>query len=862
MNLRRRMESEIDRDIREHIEMETRDNIERGMSPEDARSAALRKFGNPLRFSEETRAVWRWDSIERLLQDTRYALRGLRMNPMFALVAILTLALGIGMNTAVFSVVSSVLLKPLPYPGPDRIVWLANYNQRFHFEASSAPDFTDWRRQAQSFEAMAGYGTVDKTVQDGDQSAKHSFVYITPEFWQISGAHAELGRLYNESDRDVVVLTSRLFRQHFNSDARAIGRVLPIDGRPTTIIGVLPRNFRFLPPPGMAGGMSGEAEAFIPNVIPPELQSRGGRGLLIMFVVGKLKPGVSIGSARAEIQSIQDRIAKENPAMHDFYAASELHVLPLQEKLVGASRRALLILLAAVAFVLLIACANLGNLLLARATARRREIAIRAAIGAGRGRLLRQFLVEGFTLSLIGGTIGLALARLADALLIRLNPAAVPRLGEVAIDWRVLAFTLAVSLLAGVIFGLAPLLSIASTSLHNVLKDGGRGFSASLAGLRLRRLLVAAELALALVLLTGAGLMVKSFARMYAHPATFEPEKIGMMKVFLSGPAYRDRAAAMGYSQRLIDRVAQVPGVQAMAVSSFARSGVVDVDGPPRFPPGQAPMISFHAVSSGYPRVVGIPLLKGRWISDDEPSPAILVNETFVRRVFGKDDPLGQRIHMQGPLATIVGVVGDLKVSRLDAEPDPEVLLPFKQTDVFRRWDVLVKTAGAPSAVLPDVRKIVQQLDPTQPPYGLTTMEDDLAESIAPRRFNFLLLGTFAASAVILALIGIYGVMSYAVTQRTQEIGVRIALGARHGEILRMVVGQGMAVALTGIVIGIAAALALTRLMASLLYDVKPNDPLTFATVAAALLATAFIACCAPAVRAARVDPVLALRYE
>jgi putative ABC transport system permease protein len=863
MNLRRRMENEIERDIREHLDAETQENIERGMSPAEAHAAALRKFGNPLRVAEETRAVWRWMWADRLLQDTRYALRGLRRNPVFAAVALLTMALGIGMNTAVFSVVSAVLIKPLPYPDSERVVWLANYNQRFHFEALGAPDFADWREQAQSFEDMAGYLTVDSTVQDGDQSAKHSFVTVTPEFWRIAGARPALGRLFREGDRNVVVLTWRMFEQRFGADPHVLGRVVSVDGRQMSVIGVLPRDFRFLPTSEMAGGMSGEAEAFTPYILTPELRERA-RGMLITFVVGKLKRGVQIGQARAELASIQARIAAQNPAMHDFYAVSELRVIPLQEKLVGGSRRALVILLVAVAFVLLIACANLSNLLLARASARQREIAIRAAIGAGRNRLLRQFVVEGLTLALAGGLLGLALARGANAMLLRLNPTAIPRLGEVAIDWRVLAFTLLTALVAGSIFGLAPLLSLSTNSPYTTLKDGGRSSSAAPAGLRVRRLLVAGELALALVLLTGAGLMIKSFFRMYAHPATFQPEKIGLMKVWLSGPAYGDahRAAGLTYARRLLNDVGRVPGVEAVAIGGVVGSGGVNVDGPPRFPPGQAPQVFERVVSSGYARVVGIPLVKGRWITDDEPSPAVVVNETFVRRVFERDEPLGQRLRSRGEVMTIVGVVGDVKVSRLDAGPDPEVLIPYKQTPVFRRLDVLVKTPGSPRAVLPEVRRVVQRLDPTQPPYGITTLEGALDESIAPRRFNLLLLGSFAASAVLLALIGIYGVMSYAVTQRTHEIGVRMALGARRGEIVGMVLRQGMAVALAGIVAGTVAALGLTRLMATLLFEVKPGDPWTFAAVAVGLAVTALAASWIPARKAARVDPLVALRYE
>ena len=865
MRLSRRMQDDLERDIREHIELETRDNVERGMSPEAARFAALRKFGNVALAAEDTRAVWRWMWLDRFRQDIRHALRGLRRNPAFAAVSILTLALAIGMNAAVFSVVSATLIKPLPYPEPNRLMWVAMYSSRFHFEASSAPDFSDWRSQTHSFDKMAGYGTVDRTVQDGSESSKHSFVWTTPEFWSIAGAHAALGRLFSAADRNVVVLTWRMFEQQFASDRRVVGKTVRVDGRSTTIIGVLPAEFRFLPPGatgGLLNGMSGEAEAFTPVILTPELQRRGGP-MLLMFVVARLKPGISRQQALAELQNLEARTVSQYPAMRDFYTASQLRVVPLQEKLVGESRRALLILLAAVGFVLLIACANLGNLLLARATTRRREMAIRSAIGAGRGRLLRYFLVEAIALAMPGAAAGLVLARAAVALLVRLSPAAVPRIAEVAIDWRVTVFTIAASFLAALIFGCVPVFSLPAGSLYAVLKDGGRA-SGSRNALRLRQILVAAELALALVLLMGAGLMVKSFARMYNHPTSFEPEKIGIAKVFLSGPAYRDseRGATLAYAKHVIDQASAIAGVEKVALSNISGSGFADVDGSPRFPPGQAPQVVTRAVSFEYPRLVGIPLLKGRLTADNEAARVVMVNQTFARRVFGDENPLGQRLRISGGPAAIVGVVGDLKVSRLDAEPEPEILVPFQQASAFRRFDVLFKSSTQPAALLPEVRKAIQRIDPTQPPYGLSTLENALDESIAPRRFNLLLLGAFAGGAVLLALVGIYGLTSYSVTQRTQEIGVRMALGARRKEIVRMVVRHGMIVALAGIVPGITAALALTRLMAALLFNVQPNDAPTFAVVTAALTATALAACLLPALRAARVDPTAALRYE
>jgi putative ABC transport system permease protein len=855
------MERDIERDIRDHIEAETRENIDRGMPPGEARRAALLRFGNPLRIAEQTHDVWRRAWLERTLEDARYALRGFRRNPVFALAAVLTLVLGIGMTTAVFSVVSVALIKPLPYPNPDRLVWLAIRNQRIHFEASSAPDFSDWREQSTAFEQMTAWLDVDSTVQDASESTKNAFVYITPAFWPLSGAHAALGRLFSERDRDAVVLTWKMFEQRFAADPRIVGRVVRIDGRANTIVGVLPKDFRFLLPTGgdagFSGGIHAEAEAFAPNVITPELRSRTG-GVLVMFVAAKLKPGVSIAAALADLRHIQARTIRQNPSFRNFYEASAPVVIPLQEKLVGESRRSLFILLAAVAFVLLIACANFSNLLLARATSRQREIATRVAIGAGRGRMVGQFVVEGLLLASLGGVGGVLFARVCDALLIRMSPAAVPRLAEAGIDWRVALFALGVSLLAGAIFGLAPLLSFSSRSLYAVLKEGGAHAFSGAAGLRLRAVLVAAEMAIALVLLTGAGLMLKSFARMYDQPASFQPEKIGSMKLFLSGTAYRDPANCLAYARRLLETLGRIPGIEAAAVTSAYGHGPAQVEGM-TFPPGQAPLVRERNASSAYARVVGLPLLAGRWIKDDEPAPVVMVNESFARRVFAGRNPLGRKLRGG---AIIVGVVGDLKMIRLDAAAEPEVLIPYQRTSTPRRVDVLFKTSQSPTSVIQEVRHAIARLDPAQPPYAVGTLENALAESIAPRRFDLLLLGAFAASAVLLALIGIYGVMSYAVARRTPEIGVRMALGARRAEIVGMVVRRAMAVAGSGVVAGILAALGLTRLMASLLFDVKPNDVETFAVVSAALTLTALFASWLPALKASRIEPVTALRHE
>ena len=860
---RRRREEELDRDIREHLEMEIQDNLECGMTPEDARAAALRKFGNVARIKEDTRAIWGWTRVEQGVQDIRYALRMLRKNPGFAIVTIVTLALGIGMNTAVFSVVNAVLLRPLPYPNAERLVWLSDYNESLKMEAVSGPDFLEWKQQAHSFEKMAGYSTGPATISINGNADQAMTASVTDDFWGITGAQPSPGRAFAPGERGVVILGRHIFERRLGSDPNIIGKTVMLDGHALTVVGVMPPEFRFqLPQLAPSLMASTEIEAYQPSDMTPANQIRG-RTMAVVYVVAKRKTGISIQSARAEVEAIQARIASENP--QSYYNQLTLRVLPLQEKLVGNARRALLVLLAAVGFVLLIACANIANLLLARASSRQKEIAVRTALGAGRLRVVRQFLAEGLVLSLVGGAAGLLFAQWGIVLMLRLGPQAVPRLAETAMDGRALAFTFAVSLATGLLFGLGPALANSQTRVHAVLKEGART-SASSIGLNLRRLLVGGELALALVLLIGAGLMLKSFWRMNARPAGFQPESILLMRVSLSGPNYRAMPQQLAYIDQALQRLEAAPGVRAAGIGMSLFQGVVAVVGAPPYPPGQGPRTTYHTRSAGYFRSMGMPLLKGRWITDTESTGVVLVNETFARIVFGDADPIGKSIRIPrqqfDPVAAIVGVVADLKTTRLDADAGPEVYIPYRQSPFVRMHDVAVKIAGNPAAMAPALRELVSTIDRTQPVYQIQTLEQALADSISPRRFNLFLLGVFAVVAVALGAVGIYGVMSYMVTQRTHEIGVRMALGARQGEVLRMVVRQGMYVAAAGILCGVAASLVLTRLMGSLLYEVTATDPSTFAVVCLALGAAALAACCIPALKAARVDPIVALRYE
>jgi putative ABC transport system permease protein len=566
-------------------------------------------------------------------------------------------------------------------------------------------------------------------------------------------------------------------------------------------------------------------------------------------VVASLKPGVSISQALAELKLIQQ-------SLHPPAPPSRLHIDPLLDQLTSGARRALAVLLAAGSLLLLMASVNIASLLLARASARRRELAIRLAMGAGRFRALRQLLVESLTLALLGGAAGLLLARCAIALLVRLGPQSIPRLDEVAMDICVLAFTICISIAAGILFGVAPGVALWRTDLHDALKEGARSTGGAF-GLRIRRLLVAGEMAMAVVLLTGAGLLLASFLRMNARPAGFAPEKVLLMKIRLAGTQYTP-AAQQGYRNELLRRLGSTPGVESAGISTqFGWSGA------PAFPndpsPTQTHVLHLNAASPGYFRAIGMQLLKGRWLSDADQGGVVMLNESMAREAFGAVDPIGRSLSAPQP-AVVIGVLANLRYSHLDADAPPEVFLPFPNR-MMLSFDLAVRAAN-PAGLLPSIRREMAALDPTQPAYDVKTLDRALADSIAPHRFNLFLLGTFAASAFVLALVGIYGVIAYAVAARTREIGVRVALGAQRGDVVGMVVREGMAIAIAGIVAGMAAALALTRLMASLLYGVNTTDPRIFAAASVTLAVTALLASWWPARKAAGIDPTIALRDE
>ena len=846
---RRSALNDLENDIRDHLDRETQENIERGMTPDAARLAALRKFGNVTRAMEETRGVWQRQWMEQFLQDMRYALRFLRRSPRFTVAVVLTLALGIGMNTAVFSVVNTVLLKPLPYPNPERLVWVADYDANLHHDVGWGPDYLEVRQHPTWYSAIAAYGYQQAAIAADAGAIQVTGVHLDGAFWSIAGARAALGRLCKNAEQNCLVLSWSLFQRQFGGNPARIGKPVLMNGRPVQLAGVLPPQFHFQFPMWWTDAHPEPVEAYWSM---PPLDRRMRMGAQVVAV---LKPATGVDRAQAEVQSLVKHLHEQggqNPQV------THIRVEPIEKTLNSGGRRALLLLLAAGVFVLLIACVNIANLLLARATVRQREVAIRAAVGAGRMRVIRQLLVESVLQALAGGCAGLLLAHWSIVLLIRISPYALPRLTETVIDARVLAFTFAIAVLTGILFGAGPAVSLWRTNLHEALKSGGRS-SVGLSGLRLRRMLVAVELALAIVLLTGAGLMVKSFTRMLAHPVGFDPESVITMKLRLMGPKYSTKPPQDAYMAELLRRVEGTPGVQSAGISnSFLWSGT------PAFPadtdPATTHVIRLNASSPGYLKALGVTLVKGRWLTDTETGVGVL-NESMAREAFGSADPIGRRISVPEP-TTIVGVVADVKYSKLDAAAPSEVYVPYRQSPMLFGADIAVRTSGNPAAMMPLLRQRIAEIDPLQPTYDVKTLDQALSDSIAPRRFNLFLFGAFAASALLLSLVGIYGVIAYSVAERTREIGLRMALGARRAQVAGMVVREALAIAMVGILAGLAAAWGLSHLMASLLYDVKANDPAVFVAVAILLGVTALAACIAPALRAASIDPTVSLRYE
>ncbi|HEX8336198.1 MAG TPA: ABC transporter permease [Pyrinomonadaceae bacterium] len=816
-----------------------------------------------------------------LWQDVKYGARALWKSPGFTAVAVLAVALGVGANTAIFSVVNTVLLRTLPYGNAERLVAL--YTGRGPDAPGgplSYPDLLDYRAQAQSFEYVAGYqgvGTV-MSLGQGDEPERVRGTEVMADLFPALGVRAALGRVFTreedvEGAPDVLVISDGLWRRRFGSDPNVVGREvrLGLAGRAATVIGVMPPGFKF--PPDEAEALDYYAP-FVAQNAKSSKDSMNNRGSVFIPTVAKLRDGVPFEQAAAEVEAVAGRIAAEYP---DTSANRRARVVRLHEDLVGQVRPALLMLLGAVGLVLLIACANVANLLLARAASRGREIAVRTALGATRARVARQLLTESLLLSLAGGAAGLLLSVWGVEAIIKLSPSTVPRLAETSIDARVFLFALGVSLLTGIVFGLAPALSASKTDLAESLKEGGRGGTAGARRNRLRSALVVSEVALSLVLLVSAGLLIKSFRQLVTTDPGYSPERVLAVTVALNTKRFADDDSRAGYFREAVARIRQLPGVESAGLTRLLPLGRNDIfnsfqiAGRPPFAPGERRSARSYTISPDYFRVLGIPLRRGRAFAESDgknSKPVIVVNEAFARLYFPGQEPLGQHVVIDGPddkplpPREVVGVVGDIHFQRFDDEKQPEYYVPFEQSPSASTQVVVRARGGDAAALTSPVRAALKGVDPNLLIWRTQTMDELVGQSVAPQRFNVALLGFFAALAMLLAAVGIYGVMSYTVTQRRHELGIRMALGAQRRDVLRLVVRQGMMLALAGLGLGLAGAFALTRLMSSLLYGVSATDPLVFAAVSLLLAAVSLAACYVPARRATKVDPMVALRYE
>src|SRR5215510_14112517 len=822
-----------------------------------------------------------------LWQDLRYGARMLLKNPGFTLIAVITLSLGIGANTAIFSVVNAVLLRPLPYEESERLVFLSECSEQLEGMSISWPNYVDWRKSNNVFEKIGVYNSNSYNLTGSGEPERLQAGQVSADLFTALRVNAALGRVFtNEEDRPgaepVVVLSHALWQRRFGGDPNVINRTIKLSDRGYTVIGVMPPGYRF--PGGVeiwvpAGQLSGSTS----------WQSRGNHPGL--YGVARLKPGATIEQARAEMENIAVALEKEYPNTNQ---GNRVTITPLRDAIIGNIGTALWVLLGAVGCVLLIACANVANLLLARASTRQREIAVRVAMGAGRWRIMRQLLTESVLLAVAGGGLGVALSLWGVDLILAISPDSIPRAAEIRLDQGVLAFTAAVSILTGVIFGLAPALQASKVQLHDALKESGRSL---VAGRHWSRgALVVAETALTLALLVGAGLLIRSFYNLYRVNPGFVYDRLLSFTISLPEQKYATLDQQMSFFHQLMQNLRATPGVDSVSVASGLPLGnngwqtSFTIVGRPRPKPGETLLMEASLVGPDYFRTIGVPLIRGRWFderdnrehlktkdltgyNDDERAAAgvnaLVIDQEFARRHWpNNEDPVGKQIlwgdgtDPKSPVMTVVGVVGRVKMDGLNTDSNRvQGYFPFYQLP-FSGMTVIVKSTPDPNQLIASARRQTLQLDPSVPIYGVRTMEKIRSDSVAPERLNLTLLGMFAALAVILALVGIYGVMSYAVTQRSHEIGVRIALGAQTGDVLKMVISQGLTLALIGVGAGLFLAYWLTKLMKDLLFEVKPADPATFAVIAALLILVALVACWIPARRATKVDPMVALRCE
>jgi predicted permease len=863
---RSQLDQELTEELAYHLEQKTSEFIAAGMPADEARRAAIRSMGGLEQRKEECRDTRKVNWLQDFLQDFRYAIRTLRKSPGFTAVAILTLALGIGANSAIFSVVDAILLRPLPYPEPDRLVRIWESSVKFDSSRNVVNpfNFLDWRDRSQSFESMAAISGLMTNLSSLGQPVAVPGMHVSPEFFSILRVPAFLGRTFTPTDgipgQDrSIILSYELWHRQFGDDRSLIGQKIDVDGVPCEVIGVMPKSFSF---PKM------KAEVWTPMAIERSDDWKGGRYLT---VVARLKPGVSIAQAQQDMLRVIDFTVQARP---DFNKNWSANVVSMLEDATEIVRRPLWVLLAAVGFLLLIACANVANLLLMRGTGRLRELAVRSALGAARSRIIRQLFAESLLLSLAGMLVGLLFASLGLSALLALIPqsAPLPRSEPISIDARVLVFTFLASLFTAVLFGLIPAFRLSLVDLQNALKQGS--LRSGVGGHQtLRRIFVVAEVALALLLSVGAGLMLRSFARLTSTDPGFSTDHLLTMHIWTSPSRYTDNLKRSQYFDRILTEIRNTPGVQALGSTHFLplmeqiSGSCFSPADQPAPTPAESPSAQFLIISPGYFQAMSTSLLSGR---DFEPrdsftaSPVAIVNHAFVDRYFPGQKVLGKQLSVCWTVkkpVEIVGIVADARQADLHDSPEPTIFLSNSQAPMYFAT-LVVRATGDPLQIARDVQAAIHRVDPDQAVSDIRTMETVFSNSVSSPRFQTVLLLVFAALAIALAMIGVYGVVSYSVSQRINEIGIRVALGARSSDVFRLVLREALTLSAIALTIGLLASLVLGRVLQSLLFEVTPTDPATLATVACLVLAVSVLAAAAPARRATRVDPLSALRYE
>ena len=862
---RRQFDADLEEEMRLHLELRQQEHLESGMTADSARVAARRRFGNVTALKEKSHIAWGWEWFEHLALDVRHSLRLLRKSPGFTLVAVLTLALGIGANAAIFSVVNGILLRPLPYHAPNRltVVWEKN--------SDGTPDnvgyatYLDWKAQNHTFEQLALYASWQPVLQAGEPEQLNG-LRVTSNYFRTLGIQPELGRDFlpeedNPTALHVVILSHSLWARKFNSDPNIVGKSIAMNAASFIVAGVLPASYESLMNQDPRGG-----SVEIWRVLGCDVsQPWACRTCHHLIAIGRLRDGVDFAEAKVEMDTISAELMRAYP---NEYSAAGVVLTPLVEQLLGH------VSTPAVSFVLLVACANLANLLLARSTKREREVAVRSVLGASRKRIACQLLAENCALALLGAAVGLIPAYWTPRVLAALGTGDLPRLDAVRLDGRVLIFTASAALLTGIATGLAPVLRLSNIDLRESLKEGTRG-SAGGAGRRLRGLLVVSEVALSLTLLVGAGLLLRSLSRLLTVSPGFDATHVLTLRTSVLGQRYSDNTILRQFFADAVERLRALPGVEsAAAASQIPLGGNIDrygfhAEGKVNANPELDESAERYCITPGFLAALRIRLLRGRDIvaSDTADTPGvILINETAARRIWPGEDPLGKRVKLGGldhPWLTVIGVVGDVHHIALDAAPDMQVYIPHAQWP-FPDSDMafVLRTVGPPTALASAARRVIHSLDATQPFSRVMPLDAYVVLSVQGRRFALVLIGVFATIALLLSVVGIYGVTAYGVAQRTREIGIRRALGAQPGAVLGLLLRQGLHLILAGTVLGVGASVALTRFLASMLFEVTPTDPLTFALVVVVLAGVAILACWIPARRAMRVDPMVALHYE